>query len=165
MYPVTIVRREDLIALENTVIRSLPGNNGLWVPLIHSCGEAMENLIVALVTSAYELQRTVVLHVCTPFGRFLQIYHIFWFLEPPPPHTHLLTVFMTCCGIGYSVHLRCLRMRSVIKHNSVQVLLRFLVVPKAIASCALGVMVFEGSGSSCTSQYVLTTNLQFLLLI
>ena len=70
------------------------------------------------------------------------------FLDFPP---HLLTVFMTCCGIGYSVHLHHLRMCPVFRQNNFQVPLRVTIFPKAIATCVLGVMVLEGSGSSCNS--------------
>ena len=39
-------------------------------------------------------------------------------------------------------------------------LLRLTVGSKKMSSCVIGVMVLEGSGSLCTSQYVKTTNLK-----
>ena len=65
--PVTAVIRENPVALRNPVLQSLPVNSGFWVPPTHSCGEAMEYFIIALVDSAYDLYRTLVLHVCTSF--------------------------------------------------------------------------------------------------
>ena len=38
--------------------------------------------------------------------------------------------------------------------------LRLPLGPKSMSPCVLGVMLFGGYGSSCTSQYVPTTNLQ-----
>ena len=53
--PVTAVIWENPVALRNTVLQALPGTSEFRVPSTHSCGESIEDLIVYLVDSAYDI--------------------------------------------------------------------------------------------------------------
>ena len=62
---VTDSRRETNVTIGNNFLWDLTGTPGLWAPPTYSYGEAVGYLIIAIVNSAYDLERVMVPPVCT----------------------------------------------------------------------------------------------------
>ena len=58
---------ENPVTLVNTVLLDLPEFSKFWVPSTHSWIEAMDDSIVSLVASAYDIYQALNLPICTPF--------------------------------------------------------------------------------------------------
>ena len=51
----TAVRQETPAMIGNPALWDLQGIPRLWVPLTHSCGEAMGDFIIAFVASVFDI--------------------------------------------------------------------------------------------------------------